>query len=151
MVWQEAERSSQSRVAEKIAVPRSALTRWKQGGVPIGDAREKLLAWAESLPARPVAPSPEDAVSVAIERTGENLVRLAEIRGYARSVLAMLRAVTDEQQRVVDSLEPYVSAEGRTMASRMTPEAREEIMSAVEQKEAEIRRPKTARRRASEG
>jgi hypothetical protein len=150
LVWQEVDRSSQSRVAKAITVPRSALTRWKQGGVPLGEAREKLLAWAEKLPPRQTVAPEEAAIELAIERTGQNLVRLAEIRGYAKSVLAMLRAVADEQQRVVDSLEPYAAAEGRLLATRLTAEDRVEILEAVTATEAAITQPETARRPASE-
>jgi hypothetical protein len=151
LVWQEVNRSSARRVAEKINVPRSALTRWKQGGVPLGEAREKLLAWAESLPPRPAMPAEDETIALAMEQTGANLVRLAEIRGYARSVLSMMRAVTDEQQRVVDALEPYAAAEGRVMVGRVTKKDREELLTAVEVLDADLTRPRKARRRASEG
>ena len=86
-----------------------------------------------------------------MERTGANLVRLAEIRGYARSVLSMMRAVAEEQQRVVDALEPYAAAEGRVMVGRVTVQDREEILGAVESLDAALKQPKKARRRASEG
>ena len=151
LLWYHASRSSQARVAKQMGVPRDALSRWKNGGAPRGKLLEKLMAWAESLPPRPAEPTLEPAMAAALEQTGANLVRLAEIRGYARSVLAMLRAVADEQQRVVDSLEPYVSAEGRTLASRLTAEDRTKILGAAEQTAAEITQPKTARRPASQG
>jgi transcriptional regulator with XRE-family HTH domain len=149
-VWQEAKRSSQGRVADRIGVQRSALSRWKQGESPQGELREKLIAWAESLPPRAAVAPEEAAIELANERTGQNLVRLAEIRGYAKSVLAMLRAVADEQQRVVDSLEPYAAAEGRLLATRLTAEDRREILEAVTATEAAITQPETARRPASE-
>ena len=151
LVWQEAKRSSQNRVADRIGVQRSALSRWKQGESPQGELREKLLAWAESLPSRPAMPAEEESIALAMERTGANLVRLAEIRGYARSVLSMMRAVAEEQQRVVDALEPYAAAEGRVMVGRVTVQDREEILGAVESLDAALKRPKKARRRASEG
>lgn len=151
LVWQEAKRSSQNRVADRIGVQRSALSRWKQGESPQGELREKLLAWAESLPSRPAMPAEEETIALAMERTGANLVRLAEIRGYARSVLSMMRAVAEEQQRVVDALEPYAAAEGRVMVGRVTVQDREEILGAVESLDAALKQPKKARRRASEG
>ena len=146
----EAERSTQSAVADDIGVQRSALSRWKNGDKPQGALRRKLIAWAESLPPRAAVAPEEAAIELAIERTGQNLVRLAEIRGYAKSVLAMLRAVADEQQRVVDSLEPYAAAEGRLLATRLTAEDRVEILEAVTATEAAITQPETARRPASE-
>ena len=151
LVWQEAKRSSQNRVADRMGVQRSALSRWKQGESPQGELREKLLAWAESLPPRPAMPAEEESIALAMERTGANLVRLAEIRGYARSVLSMMRAVAEEQQRVVDALEPYAAAEGRVMVGRVTVQDREEILGAVESLDAALKQPKKARRRASEG
>lgn len=151
LVKQEAERSSQARVARLIGVPRDALTRWKSGGSPTGKSKEKLLAWAESLASRPAMPAEEESIALAMERTGANLVRLAEIRGYARSVLSMMRAVAEEQQRVVDALEPYAAAEGRVMVGRVTVQDREEILGAVESLDAALKQPKKARRRASEG
>jgi hypothetical protein len=86
-----------------------------------------------------------DVLAAAVESTGENLVRLAEIRGYAKSVLAMLRAVADEQQRVVDTLEPWTMAEGRALAAKVPAQDRDAIRNSVRQSE-----QKTTRRRPKE-
>lgn len=116
-------------VADAIGVSPATITRWKDGNRPRGVGVAKLLAWAEALPP---AQSP-DVLAAAIERTGENLVRLAEIRGYAMSVLAMLRAVTDEQARVVESLEPWARAEGQALAANVPPQDHEAIRESFRQ------------------
>lgn len=51
------------------------------------------------------------------QETARNLQRLAEIRGQALGVLRMLQAVTAEQQRVVDSLDPWAVRESELRAS----------------------------------
>lgn len=112
LFWREVGRSSLRRVAKLVGVPHSTAAGWKDGKVPEGENRELLIRWAESLPA---PPPPPELVTAAIQRTAENLAKLGEIRGQARSVLVMLQAVIAEQQKVVDSLEPWALGEARLM------------------------------------
>lgn len=119
-VWREASRSSQAMVAEAIGVSPATITRWKDGHRPLGKGIAKLLSWAEALPP---GPPPPDVMIAAIQRTAENLMKLGEIRGQARGVLTMLQAVTAEQQRVVDSLEPWSMAEAQLLAAQPVVEA----------------------------
>ena len=111
-VWREAARSSQAMVAESIGVSPATITRWKDGNRPRGEGVAKLLAWAEALP--PV--QTPDVLTAAILATGENVERLAAIRGYAQAVLDQLLDTAKRQQVVVDSLAPWSQAEGRQMA-----------------------------------
>lgn len=136
-VWQEAARSSQGRVADRIGVQRSALSRWKQGDVPQGESREKLLAWAESLPEREVRPVDPPAPSLA-----------SEAQALLDPVAQLVAEGQAEQAAWVLEFAARLLEAG---AKRLRQGAnREQILSAVEGREAEITRPKTARPRASE-
>ena len=105
----ESQRSSRALVAEAIGVDPSVVSRWIAGeSRPTGKTRLRLIRWAEELP--PPVPPP-DVLEQALQRTGDSLVRLAEITGYAKAVLSMLRGVADEQARVVQSLEPWSALE----------------------------------------
>ena len=110
-VWRESDRSSQARVAKRIGVYPSALSRWKQGDVPEGEQREKLFTWAEALPPEPVPASLDDVIARARLQTEANVIKLGEISGIARTVLTMMEAVTNQQRLVVNSLAPWVEAE----------------------------------------
>lgn len=99
-------------VAEAIGVSPATITRWKDGNRPRGKGVAKLLAWAEALPP---AQTP-DVLTAAILATGENVERLAAIRGYAQAVLDQLLDTAKRQKVVVDSLAPWSAAEGRQMA-----------------------------------
>jgi transcriptional regulator with XRE-family HTH domain len=135
-------RRSQSEIAKELGVSTATLSRWARLTSPPGGANlSRLVLWAESLPRQ----ASVDVLAAAVESTGENLVRLAEIRGYAKSVLAMLRAVADEQQRVVDTLEPWTMAEGRALAAKVPAQDRDAIRNSVRQSE-----QKTTRRRPKE-
>lgn len=114
--WREVGRSSLRRVAKLVPVPHSTASAWVDGKLPEGKNREALIAWAKQQASDP---SPE-VVTAAIQRTTENLSKLAEIRGQARAVLGMLQAVTTEQQKVVDSLEPWSLAESQLIAAGYT-------------------------------
>lgn len=116
LVWQQADRSSQAQVAREIGVTPATITAWKSGNAPTGKTRQRLLEWAERLES---AAADLDAATKALEATGRNVAKLAEIRGYAAAVLSMLRSVTAEQEKVVDSLAPYVEAEGRFLAAQV--------------------------------
>lgn len=139
-VWQEAARSSQGRVADRIGVQRSALSRWKKGDTPQGESREKLLAWAESLPAgaehkapAPAAPAPSVA---------------SEARALLDPVAQLVAEGQAEQAAWVLEFAARLLEAG---AKRLRQGAnREQILSAVEGREAEITRPRKARQRASE-
>ena len=61
--------------------------------------------------------SPAELATWGQQETARNLQRLAEIRGQALGVLRMLEAVTAEQQRVVDSLDPWAVRESELRAS----------------------------------
>lgn len=139
-VWQEAERSSQGRVADRIGVQRSALSRWKQGDIPQGESREKLLAWAESLPeraVRPVDPPTPPTPSPA-----------SEARALLDPVAQLVAEGQAEQAAWVLEFAARLLEAG---AKRLRQGAqREEILDAVEGKQAEITRPRTARPQASE-
>lgn len=61
--------------------------------------------------------SPAELATWGQQETARNLQRLAEIRGQALGVLRMLEAVTAEQQRVVDSLDPWALKESELRAA----------------------------------
>ena len=132
IVFDEAKRRGQNRVAAALSVSNGTLSKWKKGVRPEGNVMRRVLEFAEGV-AAPAATQSPDVLAAAIERTGENLVRLAEIRGYAMSVLAMLRAVTDEQARVVESLEPWARAEGQALAANVPPQDHEAIRESFRQ------------------
>ncbi len=48
--WREVELSSLRRVARRVPVGHTTAAGWKDGVVPEGENREKLIAWAKSLP-----------------------------------------------------------------------------------------------------
>lgn len=137
LVRQESERSSQSRVAKRIGVPRDALTRWKAGGTPTGTSREKLLAWAQSVSEGTAAPAPAPAPSLA-----------SEAQALLDPVAQLVAEGQAEQAAWVLEFAARLLEAG---AKRLRQGAnREQILSAVEGREAEITRPKKARPRASE-
>lgn len=105
VMWQAVAGSSQAIIADQIEVSPSTLTLWKSGTVPTGKSRQKLIAWAKKVTSVP------DVLAVAAERTGQNLVRLSTISGYAQAVLDMMRSVTEQQAQVVESLAPWVDHE----------------------------------------
>jgi transcriptional regulator with XRE-family HTH domain len=109
LLWAEAKRSSQARLAKRVKVSPATITRWKGGVCPEGESREKLLAWAEGQ--GPTTAPAEQIIADAARQTRRNLVRLSEISGYAKRVLEEMRSVTASQERVVDQLAPYVLLE----------------------------------------
>lgn len=110
LFWAEVAKSSLRRVAKSVPVGHTTAAGWRDGVVPEGKNRELLIEWAEKLPGG--ADSAVLASATAAARaTASNVRKLAEIRGQARAVLSMLNAVAAEQQKVVDSLEPYADAE----------------------------------------
>jgi transcriptional regulator with XRE-family HTH domain len=135
-VWQQAERSSQARVARAIGVSAATVTRWKQGGEPEGRQRELLLAWAEALPSRTPLRVPEslaqyDAVLATVIATGENRARLGVVQGYAQFVLDQLIELARRQQQVVDGMRPFSEAEGQALAANVTPEQIPEVLASI--------------------
>lgn len=66
------------------------------------------------------------------QQTAQNLKRLAEIRGQALGVLRMLEAVTAEQQRVVDSLDPWALKESELRAAGFNDDEIASAMAALE-------------------
>jgi|GEM_PF-7000303 len=102
-------RSSQEIVSEAVGVAPSVFSKWKTGTRPTGKNRQKLLEWAESQPVPPVV----DVLVTDEQRASNNIVRLSEISGYAKHVLAMMRAVTEQQAEVVQSLAPWVLRQER--------------------------------------
>lgn len=139
LVWEESTRSSQARVADRIGVPADALSRWKVGARPVGKYKERLLAWAESLPERAVRPvdPPAPAPSLA-----------SEAQALLDPVAQLVAEGQAEQAAWVLEFAARLLEAG---AKRLRQGAnREQILSAVEGREAEITRPKKARPRASE-
>lgn len=142
LVWEESARSSQARVAERIGVPADALSRWKVGARPVGKYKERLLAWAESLPAgaehkapAPAAPSPTRSLA-------------SEAQALLDPVAQLVAEGQAEQAAWVLEFAARLLEAG---AKRLRQGAnREQILSAVEGREAEITRPRKARQRASE-
>jgi transcriptional regulator with XRE-family HTH domain len=136
LVKREASRSSQARVAERIGVPRDALTRWKAGGSPTGRSKEKLLAWAQALideDARPAVPAPSLA---------------SEARALLDPVAQLVAEGQAEQAAWVLEFAARLLEAG---AKRLRQGAqREAIIEAVEGKQDEITRPRTSRPQASE-
>jgi hypothetical protein len=125
LFWTAVQGSSLRRVAREARVSHSTAIRWTDGVLPEGENREKVIAWAVAYR------SPELVLRRAFEATGHNVARLSEIRGYAAAVLSMLRSVTADQEKVVDSLTPYVEAEGRVLAAEVPAEAADQIRESV--------------------
>lgn len=134
--------------AEKLAAEIGGLTaksvlNFADGSVakPRNSQRLAIVKWASRVPwslkeqagwieeplttPSVVGASPTGVLASASERTSENLLRLSEISGYAKAVLSMLRSVTAEQARVVESLEPWVLREDRAWTVRATEPAPE--------------------------
>lgn len=124
VVLEEASRRGQNRIAAALGVSNGTVSKWKNtSSRPDGAVRERVFEFAEeTLRNRPPTP---DAVTAAILATGENVKRLAEIRGYAQFVLDQLHDLAKRQQVVVDSLEPWAGAEGRQLALNDEKKARE--------------------------
>lgn len=143
VLLREVTRRSQTAIAADIGVSEPTVSRWIRSPLPPRGANlSRLVLWAESLPSQPQP----DVLAAAIEKTGANLVRLAEIRGHARAVLSMLKSVTDEQQRVVDSLEPWSRAEGTALAAQVPEADHEAIRESVRQSAA--KKARTRRKEA---
>lgn len=112
----EVRKTSQRRLAKRLGISEATLSRWlSDKTTPEGETLEHLIAWAEQIP----EPTPDEIMTAAVIATGDNLARLAEIRGYAQQVLTQLRQIAENQQQVVDSLDPWAKAEGRQIAVRM--------------------------------
>lgn len=117
VVFAEAERRGQNQVAADLGVSNGTVSKWRNSAMrPEGAVKGRVFAFAESVLG---TRTPLDAATKALEATGRNVAKLAEIRGYAAAVLSMLRSVTAEQEKVVDSLAPYVEAEGRFLAAQV--------------------------------
>lgn len=112
---QETGRQTQSQLARVIGVSEGTVSRWLSAKSPPKRGLSVLIAWAEGLHN---AEAP-DTITSAILATGENVRRLAEIRGYAQFVLDQLHDTVKRQQMVVDSLSPWSDAEGRQLAMQM--------------------------------
>ena len=136
LLWAESKRSSQSRVADRIGVPRDALSRWKAGAQPSGKYKELLLAWAESRATRPVAPAPDRKSPVAAARAVLDPVAQLVAEGQA-----------EQAAWVLEFAARLLEAGARRLRQGAQ---REDILSAVEGREAAITQPKRARRPASE-
>ncbi len=141
LVWEESSRSSQARVADRIGVPADALSRWKVGARPVGKYKERLLAWAESLPDREVR-------SVDVPSSPSSPSLASEARALLDPVAQLVAEGQAEQAAWVLEFAARLLEAG---AKRLRQGAqREAIIQAVEGKQAEITRPKTSRPRASE-
>lgn len=101
-----------------MGVSDATISRWLAGkSRPEGERLEKLVAWAKRI-VEEQGPPP-DALTAALLATGENVKRLAEVRGYAQFVLDQLVDLAGRQRQVVDALAPWAEAEGRQVALQM--------------------------------
>lgn len=112
----EVRKTSQSRLAKRLDISGATLSRWLNGkSAPEGETLEHLIAWAEQI----AEPTPEDRINAAVIATADNLARLAEIRGYAQQVLKQLKQIAENQQQVVDSLQPWCDLEDTTADAQL--------------------------------
>lgn len=114
--------ATQADLARDIGVSEATVSRWAEAERPMrGSSLKSLVQWAEGVQGQ-LPPEP-DAITAAILATGENVQRLAEIRGYAQFVLDQLLDTAKRQQMVVDALAPWAQAEGRQIALGMEEKA----------------------------
>lgn len=143
MFWDYASRSSIREASALVPVSHSTASGWKKSQ-PTGATRRKLLEWAEREAQN--AELPPTILVEAIQRTGANLAKLAEVKGMADAVLRMMQGITEQQQIVVDSLAPWSAAEGlvdasRQLAANVSPEHLSEIERSVRQSAASAAKP----------
>jgi transcriptional regulator with XRE-family HTH domain len=116
-------------LGKEIGMDYSTITRWIKGErEPTGKGLRRLLEWAAKEAAKPfplAAEQPisaEEAIELAHRQTAHNLVRLSQIQGYARSVLDMMQAITEQQRAVVDGLSPWLDVEAIVESERIRSE-----------------------------
>lgn len=110
--------ATQADLARDIGVSEATVSRWYGAERPMrGSSLKALVDWAERAQAE--QGPPPDAITAAILATGENVKRLAEIRGYAQFVLDQLLDLAGRQKQVVEALNPWAEAEGRQIALNM--------------------------------
>jgi transcriptional regulator with XRE-family HTH domain len=115
-VLAECDRIGQGKVATRLGVSKSTITRWRQGTTPREEHREAVLAFAETIVSRQLAPP--ELIAAALAETSANIKRLAQIQGYAQAVYDALLDAAKRQAAVVQMLEPHVDAEARHYAIR---------------------------------
>lgn len=110
--------ATQADLARDIGVSEATVSRWSEADRPMrGSSLKALVDWAERVQAE--QGPPPDALTAALLATGENVKRLAEVRGYAQFVLDQLVDLAGRQRQVVDALAPWAEAEGRQVALQM--------------------------------
>lgn len=108
----------QDAFGELIGVSRQAVSEWENGKVEVSDFNGAALDRLE-LDAVAGSHPPGDILDAAVQVSGQNIRRLAEIRGYAQAVLDQLLDAAKRQQIVVDSLAPWADAESQQLAKQL--------------------------------
>lgn len=124
--------------SRRLGVDQSALRRFVGGKGISSPNLQKLRRGLSKVPESDATLPLPDVLASATRRTGEHLVRLSKISGYAEMVLEELQSLAAKQQEVVDSLRPWVEHEIDSVTSKLDQAATRDAIAAARAKEAEM-------------